>query len=134
MRRHFLALVVLSYAAIGVAAPPDVVIQDKKIGKQRITTLEPVAPATAPAAARGPAELADPPALLKPAEPEACTLMAQDWKCGRCFTDELTRRWCLISGPAYSLKPPEVKGWLVKGEDGRAVFVTEGARVYVRVK
>ena len=120
-----------------IAAPPDVVVRDKKVGNGKITTIESVEPAPAPfPREKGVAVVsADPKALPTAGDtPPSICLTASDWKCGRCFTDELDRRWCLISGPAYSDKPAQVTGWIVTSDDGRTILVTAGARVYLRVR
>jgi hypothetical protein len=61
------------------------------------------------------------------------TLDATDWYCGRCFTDDCGRRWCLLKGCALPDKLPHMRGWLLESDGKKLYFVHEGGNIYTRL-
>jgi len=122
--------------------------KSKIVEINRIPTAAPVVPA-APARVQPPATKPDDkkaddkkPDVVRKADekrvvegvfdeaPSKCALTAHDWTCGRCFFDDLGRRWCLIQGPPLSEKPAQLIGWYMPAVEGRYYFLTEGGRMY----
>jgi hypothetical protein len=100
-------------------ADAQVVVQTQKVGKQSISTLEPVkAPADKKLGQDG---------LL---EGKGVVLDANQWVCGRVFTDGLGRTWSLVEGPPLRTKPNVASGWTFHMPDGKTFFLTVSGSLY----
>lgn len=146
-KRILIALV--GVLALGTALPAQdrVSTRTTKVGKQTTTTFTTV---TSPASLTkeeilkllGKAQAPDnkaPDGKVPPVEgkrqigdawAKGVVLEAHDWLCGRCFTDETGRRWCLVYGVPYSEKPPLVSGWIIQPENNVLHFFTVNGRLY----
>jgi hypothetical protein len=109
-----------------VQAQERIVIHCQKCGNQVITTIDRVTP---PVVLPGPGAAALPPE----ASATPVLLQARDWQCGRCFTDELDRRWCLAYGPPLATKPGNVSGWLLRPTNQRLYFFTASGSLFCYV-
>src|SRR5712691_9859739 len=101
-----LAAAVLHIPGI-VQAQDRYIIREQKMGSQKTTTIQRVTPPPI----RGQAEMDGVTAT-------SVVLTARDWRGGRCFTDELGRRWCLVFGVALDNQPEQLAGWIIRTEDG----------------
>jgi hypothetical protein len=142
MQRLAIALGVLLLAAQVVNAQPTRYYQhDQKVGSGKMTTIERLAPAEDRPTIKealpgvvvamvgfGAFQVIDGPDFTR----ATVTLCASEWSCGRCFTDELGRRWCLAQGGPVVEKPAFMKGWLMKGEGGLVFFLHESGSLYRR--
>ena len=61
------------------------------------------------------------------------TLDATDWYCGRCFTDDCGRKWCLLKGCVLPEKVSHMRGWLLESDAKKMYFVHETGNIYARV-
>ena len=116
-------VLLLCVAQLGRAQAPRIYAQDQKFGCGRITTIEKLTPMNKPAAPKE-GDAAD----GRPTD----TLRPTNWTCGRCFTDELARRWCLVQGCPPADKPALLKGWIMQGDLGNLFFLDEGGNLYRR--
>jgi hypothetical protein len=122
MKQHGIAFcVLLLVAQAGRAQQPWIYGHDQRFGRGRITTIEKLTPVNNPAAPKEGAA----------AEGQAgVTLRATDWTCCRCFTDERSRRWCLVQGCPVVEKPALLKGWIMQGDLGNLFFLHESGNLY----
>jgi hypothetical protein len=142
MKRLAIALsVLLLLAQLVRAQPTKYYMHDQKVGKGKITTIEKLTPTTeqptVKEAVPGIAVAMFGFAIFQTVDvpdtaPTTVSLCASEWTCGRCFTDELGRRWCLAQGGPVVEKPPIMKGWLMKGETGLVFFLHESGSLYRR--
>jgi hypothetical protein len=126
MKRTTYLTLALLVTSVTVQAQDRFVIQTVKCGNQVITTIDKVTP---PVVLPGPGAAALPPE----ASATPVVLQARDWLCGRCFTDELARRWCLAYGPPLAAKPGNVSGWLLRPTNGRLYFFTASGSLFCYV-
>jgi hypothetical protein len=98
--------------------PTKIYQRDQVFGRGRITTFEKLTPVNN--AGKPDAALAE------------VTLRASDWTCGRCFSDERGRRWCLVDGAPIVEKPALLKGLLLQGESGQSFFLHDSGSLYLR--
>ena len=135
MKRLVFAVAVLFLATqVAQAQPMKVHIQDQKVGKGKITVIEKLTPVNnvvAPRIVDDGDEKIDR-VEARGVGPAMVTLCASDWQCGRCFSDERDRRWCLAEGTPVSEKPALMKGWVMRGESGQIFFLHEGGSLYRR--
>jgi hypothetical protein len=107
------------------------VMKTVKKGKQSITTLDTIKPPPDLKVGEG---VKPPPVEGKQefgsAWARGVVLDAKDWLCGRCFTDEFGRRWCLVYGAPFAEKPGAVSGWLLHPVDGGLHFYSTNGRLY----
>ena len=99
---------------------PKIYQRDQVFGRGRITTFEKLTP------------------VNNSGKPDAAlaevTLRASDWACGRCFSDERRRRWCLVDGAPILETPALMKGLLLQGESGESFFLHENGSLYLRTE
>ncbi len=101
--------------------PIKIVAHDQKFGHGRITTIEKL----------GPVNNQGKPLVKEGGEVAGMvTLCATDWTCGRNFTDERGRRWCLVDGLPIAEKPALLSGWIMQGDSGNLFFLDEGGSLY----
>jgi hypothetical protein len=145
MKRLGFAICVLVLAApVAQAQNVRVVAQDQKFGKGKITTIEKL-PDLNPSQPLGGSKLqndngddikvekvGDKVLDVRDMGPACVTLCASEWTCGRCFTDERNRRWCLTSGSPVVEKPALMKGWVMQGDSGTIFFLHESGAIYRR--
>lgn len=114
----------LCLIAPSLALSQPIVQTVKKDGKQVITEIEQVEPPPPvkgqPDAGKGTAS--------------SVVFKANNWKCGREFTDEKGRRWRMTAGTPYASPPPAaLSGWHIVTEDGRNSFYTTGGKLFAQV-
>ena len=112
------AAAVLAMTGMVWAGGTQINTNTKKVGKQSITTLEPVKA---------------PPVTGKKfddASAEGVVLQARDWICGTQFTDQENRRWKLVYGPSLREKPDNVPGWVIHTKNNHTFFMTTGGSLF----
>ena len=113
---------------IGLAGPTlaygqTVVQQVKKDGKQIVTEVEQIQP---PPPVKGQPEAGAPSAT-------SLVLKANNWLCGREFTDEKGRRWKMTSGAPYDFRPTALSGWHLVTVDGKNCFFTTTGKLFTQI-
>jgi len=145
MKRLGVAIFVLVFAAQAAHAQTmRIVAQEQKFGKGKITTIEKLPDLNPSQPMIGPKlqndngddikveKIAGKVVDVREMGPACVTLCASEWTCGRCFTDERGRRWCLTSGSPVVEKPAIMKGWVIQGDLGQIFFLHESGAIYRR--
>ena len=138
MKRLAFGIAVLFLATQVARSEPIKVYQhDQKVGKGKITVIEKLTPVNNFVAPRIQVDGDEQDERVdrvdaRGVRPGMVTLCASDWQCGRCFSDERGRRWCLAEGSPVSEKPALMKGWIMQGESGQIFFLHESGSLYRR--
>lgn len=138
MTRTLIAVAVAAMAAGSAVAQDQYRIQHQRICRMRITTIQPAAAAgqlPMPKAADGTKDAT--PALTDlpiPASP-ATTLDVKEWHTQSSFTDQVGRRWELVTAKWLpSRKPVAVSGWILKMNDDKHYLITQARELFVEVR
>jgi hypothetical protein len=121
MLRKILCVACVLAAVPHVLAQTQINVTTQVIGKQRITTIDQVGPQQLVAGKQGEA-------------PTVTALSARNWKCGIQFDDEMNRHWRRVYGPALTHHPTQLSGTIMRGSDGKLMFVTSGGTVFMRIE
>ena len=111
MKRLAIGVAVLFLATqVARSEPIKIYTQDHKVGKGKITVIEKLTPVNNRVAPRIQDDGLEKVERVDRVDargvgPAMVTLCASDWQCGRCFSDERARRWCLAEGAPVAEKP-----------------------------
>lgn len=123
MTRTAICLTSLLLLSSNAIAQQRLLLNDRMIGDQRITNIQPLNVPQPPEVKDG---------QQNGSKAEGKTMSAQSWVCGRRFTDGDGNQWLRISGSPVSTKPNLLRGWEVTTDDGRHLFMTTGGTVFQR--